>query len=375
MALLVHSKDIQGVIADTVSISKIPALTGQEGERAEWMALRLREMGWTAHRDLAGNVLAFWQEQPRHPLAVIAHLDTAAYPAGKPRIEKDGCTVTGPGVADNGLGLAGLLAVARHFSDHCAPLLLACTVGGQDYSSIQGTNKVLEHERPLELITIEGDGLHHLVNAGPGTMRLVLELHLKEGFSPPPRLSALHSMIEILQQIGDNTECESWNVQTLEGGELTPSHSCQAQAQLEFRDHDAWHLIHAEKTVHAALEWLPEYLNGTLTRNGFCAGGSTDPQSPLIRDAIWARAETGLKNELVSAHTDGLAAYARNIPAVGVGLARAEAMHTAYESVDLNGLGSGLQALFELIELRLAEISCRYSGQLAQKNDAATPLS
>src|SRR5947209_4127696 len=91
-----------------LKLCRIPAQTFFEQKRAEWMAERFRSLGWEAKLDRAGNVVASLPGRRDAPsVAVTAHLDTVLAPrsAEEIRISSDGRLV-GPGVADNGAGLA-----------------------------------------------------------------------------------------------------------------------------------------------------------------------------------------------------------------------------------------------------------------------------
>src|SRR5579883_2254759 len=117
-----------------LQLCRVPALTLLEQERAAWFLDQFRSLGWDAVIDRAGNVVAATGSAPY--VALTAHLDTVIAPRGKDDItvEADG-RYFGPGVSDNGAGLAALLAVARLWKN-CPKLpelphglLLAANVG------------------------------------------------------------------------------------------------------------------------------------------------------------------------------------------------------------------------------------------------------
>ena len=101
-------------------ICRIPAPTFFEQQRAEWVRGALSALGWTAQIDRAGNVVAQLPgASTSAPLvALTAHLDTVLAPQLPEDIRiDDRHRMIGPGVSDNGSGLAGLLAVARACCD------------------------------------------------------------------------------------------------------------------------------------------------------------------------------------------------------------------------------------------------------------------
>src|SRR5260370_36162482 len=97
-----------------LKLCRIAAPTFFEQKRAEWMVEQFRALGWEARLDRAGNVLASLPGRRDDPsVALTAHLDTVLAPrvAEDIRVAADG-RLLGPGVSDNGAGLAALLAVA-----------------------------------------------------------------------------------------------------------------------------------------------------------------------------------------------------------------------------------------------------------------------
>ncbi|NDJ15005.1 MAG: M28 family peptidase, partial [Acidobacteriia bacterium] len=98
-----------------LQVCRIAAPTFMEQERAEWMSSTLRGLGWHTSIDRAGNVLAALEPNPQGLLiAITAHLDTVLAPRSKEDIsvDRDG-DFRGPGISDNGAGLAALLGIAK----------------------------------------------------------------------------------------------------------------------------------------------------------------------------------------------------------------------------------------------------------------------
>src|SRR5260370_13763389 len=109
------SREKQWINEIHLELCRIPAPTFLEQQRAEWMAAQFRGFGWKAQIDRAGNVVAFLNEKSRGPyVAVTAHLDTVLAPRSNDDVTVGGDgKFHGPGVSDNGSGLASLFAIAR----------------------------------------------------------------------------------------------------------------------------------------------------------------------------------------------------------------------------------------------------------------------
>src|SRR5947209_18627749 len=126
-----------------LQLCRIPAPTFLEQERASWFVEQFRGFGWNASIDRAGNVVAADGEGPY--IALTAHLDTVIAPRrpDEIKVEPDG-RFYGPGVSDNGAGLAALLAVARvwrtctNLPELGRRLLLVANVGEEGEGNLIG---------------------------------------------------------------------------------------------------------------------------------------------------------------------------------------------------------------------------------------------
>src|SRR5881394_2259827 len=102
------------IVRAQITVAQIAAPTGEEQERGGWIARRFRDCGLAdIHTDDAGNVVG---RRPGAanlpPVAICAHLDTV-FPRGTDlSIRRDGERLVGPGINDNGRGLAVMLALA-----------------------------------------------------------------------------------------------------------------------------------------------------------------------------------------------------------------------------------------------------------------------
>jgi acetylornithine deacetylase/succinyl-diaminopimelate desuccinylase-like protein len=73
--------------------------------------------------------------------------------------------------------------------------------------------------------------------------------------------------------------------------------------------------------------------------------GRIDPGHPLVRSVVEARRPLGLRDAFGAGSTDANAAAALGIPAVGIGCAHGEGMHTVHERIDLPSLEVGVRQL------------------------------
>src|SRR5688572_32800177 len=108
----IHDVD-QAVIDDQVAIARVPAPTGEESARADWMLRRLRHAGLRdVVIDQAGNVIAHAGGGRAKPIVLCAHLDTVFDLRDPVIVRRDGARLHAPGISDNARGLAALAALA-----------------------------------------------------------------------------------------------------------------------------------------------------------------------------------------------------------------------------------------------------------------------
>src|SRR5687768_3476860 len=166
------------ILRTQVAISQIAAPTGDEQQRAEWMARRLSEAGVREVRtDGAGNVIA---RRPgvsaQRPIFVCAHLDTV-FPRETPLgVQHDGHRLAGPGIGDNSRGLAALLALAEELDGRRLrtrrSVVFAATTGEEGAGDLRGAKHLFSTaDTPAAAIAIDGAGDDRVVHRALGSRR------------------------------------------------------------------------------------------------------------------------------------------------------------------------------------------------------------
>src|SRR5579872_6154167 len=163
-----------------LQLCRVPAPTFLEQERAAWILDQVRGFGWKASIDKAGNVVAAYGDGPF--VALTAHLDTVIAPRGKDDIavDADG-RFRGPGVSDNGAGLAALLAIARVWTlckelpEFPLGLVLVANVGEEGEGNLRGMRHLCK-QGPLARkiaasVVVDGANTDHITNRALGSRR------------------------------------------------------------------------------------------------------------------------------------------------------------------------------------------------------------
>jgi tripeptide aminopeptidase len=355
--------DIEQVISDNLAICAVSAPTGHEDARAREMMTRLGGIaGITPELDRHGNVLAriHGTAPAGPPVMVAAHLDTVFGPEVALQPRRVGDRLLGPGIGDNSVALALLLALARELS--AAPpvldVILTANVGEEGLGNLKGARGLLLDQPAACFVALEGHGLDDLVVGAVGSVRLEVACDTPGGHSWRDRgaPSAIHELARAVTGLAYGLPptvpgC-SVNVGTITGGTGVNVIASHASFQLDIRAVDAQVLDQAEKTARAIVDASPT--NGqarfVVHELGRRPAGALDPRLPLIALAQAARAASGLPPAaLVDGSTDANAAFERGLPGITVGVTRGGNVHREDEYIDIEPIAKGAASVLAFV--------------------------
>ena len=186
---------VERVINLAVEIQQIPSPTFHETRRAEFVGRNFYNLGLQdSFKDESGNVYACLKGRGEiQPVVVTAHLDTV-FPegtdlSGMRTIEK----ITGPGIGDNSLGLAGLFGLywalrgtrSGQREDRLLPgdVWLVANVGEEGLGDLKGMKSVVNRFQGnvLAYIILEGMSLGQIYHRGLGVCRYEISVDTKGG--------------------------------------------------------------------------------------------------------------------------------------------------------------------------------------------------
>lgn len=331
-----------------LELCRIPAPTFQEQERAEWMLARFAELGWKAETDKAGNVIATLSSfRERQYVALTAHLDTVLAPRTPEEITVAGDgTFRGPGVADNGAGLAALLAVAGALGQTapagwpCQPLLIA-NVGEEGEGNLSGMRYLC---RPSGL----GSRIAaFLVADGPSTDRITCRAVASRRFeviitgpgghswSDYGAANPVHALSRAITFFADRHrngaaggEKTAFNFGVIDGGASVNSIPSVARAKVDFRSEALARVDEMVALLSASVERAIEEENlrstgGRLAAKireiGWRPGGRLADDAPLLRHLRAVDAYLGIRSYTDSASTDANIPLSLGVQAVSIG--------------------------------------------------------
>jgi tripeptide aminopeptidase len=367
-----------------IQLCRVPAPTFFEQRRAEWMLEQFRALGWAAQLDRAGNVLGMLDADYSGPVvALTAHLDTVLAPrnADDISLSPDG-TFHGPGVSDNGAGVAALLAVAAAIRacsrDYAVPLLLVANVGEEGEGNLSGM-RYLCRQSPLAgriraFVVLDGPNTDHITWQALASRRFDVTISGPGGHSwsdygignPVHALSRAITLFADKGQSGAASPRSSFNFGVVEGGSSINSIPSTARAKLDIRSESPARINELATLLTACVEKALEVenersTNGKVTAKikeiGSRPGGQL-PDDAFILDVIRAvDNHLGIRARLDCASTDANIPLSLGLPAVSIGAGgQGGGAHTPAEWFHPDGREFGLQRILLVVHLLAREI-------------------
>src|SRR5271166_2248229 len=351
-----------------------------EAVRGAWLADRFREIGLTdVQVDEVGNVFGvcagYGKGYANRFVTLSAHIDTV-FPAATPlNIRQQGSRLYGPGVSDNGAGIAALLAVASVLVStkisHALPLVFIGNVGEEGEGDLRGMRHVFATPRWRDAIAysviIDGAGADTVVAEALGSRRFEVIVrgpggHSWSDFGAPNPIIALARAIEILSQTPvPATPKTTFNVGVIRGGASVNSIPESASMRVDLRSTSMSEIDRLERALRLALDQVVAAENRTAAQH---ASRKTQlvqsevveignrPAGELARDARLLKVIRAVDSQLGNAAQVQRASTDANIPlslgreaiAIGGGGSGGGA-HTLQEWFDCNGRELGLRRI------------------------------
>src|SRR4029077_16728588 len=152
-----------------VRLTEIPAPEFNEASRGDALKELFAASGYQVRTDKAGNVIAERAGSDNKSVILLAaHLDTV-FPAGTDvRVKRSGGRLLAPGIADNGVGLASLVGLARALAESrvrtTKTIVLAGDVGEEGEGNLRGMRALTDAygSRLAAVIAVDGPSTEHI---------------------------------------------------------------------------------------------------------------------------------------------------------------------------------------------------------------------
>lgn len=332
------------ILRAQIAIAQIAAPTGEEQERGGWVARRFRDCGLTEiETDDVGNVVARRSgTDDLPPVVICAHLDTV-FPRGTDlSIRRDGDRLIGPGINDNGRGLAVMLALAGEIDGARLaprhPVEFVATTGEEGIGDLRGAKHYFANRGRCAhaMIALDGAGDERIIHRALGSRRFRVSYSGPGGHSWAAFgvANAVHAAAGAAARLAalalPPIPRTTLSVGRIGGGLSVNSIPDSAWLEIDLRSTSAAQLDELERTIHRVAQAAAEDENdkraiGTralvvqVEAIGSRPCGETPAEHALVQSAVQATRLVGRRPDLALASTDANVPISQGIPAIAIG--------------------------------------------------------
>jgi tripeptide aminopeptidase len=369
-----------------VQLCRVPASTFFEQKRAEWMLAQFRALGCVARIDRGGNVIAHLEENRTGPyVALTAHLDTVLAPRKDEEVytTPDG-RLHAPGAADNGAGLAALLAIARVITafpeliDDFRNLVFVANVGEEGEGNLSGMRYLCRQSstggRIQSFLILDGPNVDHVTSQALASRRFDVSITGPGGhsWSDYGFANPVHALARAIASFTEHrlpsngSPRSSYNFGIIEGGSSINSIPTLARTKVDIRSESAVKLDEIAGLLTSAVERALETENERATGGKVTAKikeigsrpGGRLPDDAYILQAVRAvDAHFGIRSHLDCASTDANVPLSMGLPAISIGAGgHGGGAHTPQEWFHPEGRELGLKRILLMLFLLLRDL-------------------
>jgi tripeptide aminopeptidase len=364
-----HEREIATFQLEITSVGAAPF--GEE-RRSRFFAEALEVLGYTVERDAVGNVLTFADSvsKAEPALAISAHLDTVFPADTRLDVRREHTRLLGPGISDNGAGLAAVWALAAVIKD-CGlrmsrPVVLMGNVGEEGDGNLRGMRHLFAQERWRDgisaLLVVDGAGVDSIVAEALGSRRFEVTIsgpggHSWSDFGVPNPIVALARAIDLVSELPLPSSPKSTiNVGTIEGGTSVNTIPEVASMRVDVRSSDPLELDRLEHALHdcvsravtdtQAPRSVHKHLKFKIRVVGDRPAAELRLDAPILHAVRAADAQLGIKSRIHRASTDANIPLSLGIDALAIGAGGSGGgAHTLHEWFEPLGRDTGLKRI------------------------------
>jgi tripeptide aminopeptidase len=361
-----------------LEMARIAAPPFGESARAEWLAGKFTELGLQdVHRDDVGNVFGVRAAAGKNYVALSAHIDTV-FPAGTPlNIRQQGARLYGPGVSDNGAGVAALLAIAAALDAthirHEQPFLFVGNVGEEGEGDLRGMRHIFSVPQWKDAVryslVLDGAGSDTIVAEALGSRRFEVIVrgpggHSWSDFGAPNSIVVLARAIRSFAEIQvPSSPKTTFNIGIIRGGTSVNSIPESASMRVDIRSTSMAEMERLEGGLRRALDKAVEdetrATEGRMSSNrkpfglsseivviGDRPAGELDPNARILQVIRAVDAHLGNAAQIQRASTDANVPISLGREAIAIGGGgTGGGAHTLQEWFDCSGRDLGLKRI------------------------------
>jgi tripeptide aminopeptidase len=372
-----------------LELARIAAPPFGESARAEWLEQRFRDLGLDqVHIDETSNVFGVFPKAGKEYVSLSAHIDTV-FPAGTPlNVRQQGSRLYGPGVSDNGAGIAALLAIAAGMRASrlttTMPIVFIANVGEEGEGDLRGMRHIFSHAPWKNSIryslVLDGAGADTIVAEALGSRRFEVIVrgpggHSWSDFGAPNPILVLARTIEGFARTPvSGSPKTTFNIGVIRGGTSVNSIPESASMRVDIRSTSMPEMERLEASLRGELEMAVEEetraserrsssprrssgLSHEIVDIGNRPAGELAPDARLLKFIRAVDAHLGNVAQIQRASTDANIplSLGREAVAIGGGGSGGGA-HTLQEWFDASGRELGLKRIL-LTLLALAGVA------------------
>lgn len=374
-AIEAFGNDLDQALELAITIQQIPAPTFFEGKRADFVEARFLDLGLVdVERDEINNVFGRYPGTDPNllPVIVSAHIDTVfdentdltvSRSNGRDVGAEGDEILSGPGLADNSMGVAGMLILVETLRAYDirpqSDIWFVANTAEEGLGDLKGMRAVVKRfGRAMAFIVVEGGSYGHIFHGAIGVRRYRVTVRTDGGhswgnFGSP---NAIHMLGRLIAAIDDlnvpRKPKTTYNVGVVEGGTTINSIASEASLLLDLRSAGSQELTILVGQVEklAAELGRKKGVQVKMTEIGNRPAGETSADSPLVTWATQALQVVGCDSfSLQAGSTDANIPISEGYPAVCIGLANAGNTHRVDEYLDPTNLARGLGQLLLLV--------------------------
>ncbi len=359
-------KLIEKVIERAIAIQQIPAPTFAEQKRAEYLRQAFEDEGLTkVEVDKYGNVFACLPGKSSDTsLVVSAHTDTVFPAETDLTIHKSEGRISGPGIGDNSVAVAGLFGLLWHLREEKitlpGDLWLVANVCEEGLGDLMGMRAVVKRfgNTPLAYLIVEGIAFGRIYHRGLGVRRYRITAETRGGhswvdFGSP---SAIHELAEVINHflalrlpVRKRT---SMNVGKINGGVSINTIAPKASLELDLRSESGRNLTQLSRKVERIVRYAERPgVHFSLEQIGDRPFGELPEDHPLVQLGLEVLSRQRAAGDLQIGSTDANIPLSMGYPAICIGLTNGGGAHTTDEFIYTEMLPKGLQQLVDLVTL------------------------
>ncbi len=362
-------------VDEWIRIAEIPAPSGGEERRAEYLERRFRELGLVdVTRDAAGNVIGLKEGRRRGAprAAFIAHMDTVARASTDHTVRRSGTDrLEAPGIRDDSSGLAALVSALELMRDHgLRPAGDTWFVASaSEETGLKGASAFVEERfRDLGAVVAVDGSLGQISYGATGIAWLKLIFtgegaHTLRAWQKSSAIAAVARAVERVNALDVRRtppDMESWlSVGMIGGGEVPNALPQEAWFVADIRSNDpatfeAMQLKVIEAGERTAREMGLELRVETLHRMpgarlpGFERSLLVSSARAVLERLGWTALDLTPRGT-----ADHNVALARGIPGIAIGVTTGDGAHTGGEYADISPFATGVKQVLLLALLPL----------------------